>query len=487
MAAMVAMEASASGDTAVIPASEPRIATAPSPTADVTADLTSKPYDCTAGPSNLKKLWPAAKLHWCSQHRHDGSETSVERSPSPSAECNTQCLFDTKTATCKFRIQWATDHRFIGQLGSCELAHKFVLGYCPPCANCTLAGAICKPSPTTTLMTTKAAPVVSTSKPPPTTVRSSATTAPSKLFDCDAGYLNWANGWSSRKKTWCCAHARKGCVVSTSSLPFDCWDGYAHWELGWSDDKKRWCCGKEGLGCPSSKPKGGPTTPGPAAPPRRTTSTSSTTSTSTTLTPPAPTTSPWATSTGQVSPAPPASPASPLSPASPAPSRPSPSTSSSPSTSPAAPYACHVGLTNWQHGWSVEKIQWCCREEGLGCAAAPGPAPPYAPPPLPQGRDRSLTPSHGEMTQEWKPTAQASMREFDVRQKFQRGESQESFWRFQAFSVLFVIVFIGCLGVIAMTVLARRWTSFSYSRRLKAHHSYTELQLPESAEVTLLE
>ncbi|CAJ1358407.1 unnamed protein product, partial [Effrenium voratum] len=31
------------------------------------------------------------------------------------------------------------------------------------------------------------------------------------IYDCDAGFNNWKYGWSSPKKTWCCAHENKGC------------------------------------------------------------------------------------------------------------------------------------------------------------------------------------------------------------------------------------------------------------------------------------
>eukprot|EP00927_Polykrikos_kofoidii_P005992 TRINITY_DN12418_c0_g2_i1.p1 TRINITY_DN12418_c0_g2~~TRINITY_DN12418_c0_g2_i1.p1 ORF type:complete len:224 (+),score=32.92 TRINITY_DN12418_c0_g2_i1:98-673(+) len=36
-------------------------------------------------------------------------------------------------------------------------------------------------------------------------------------FDCDAGYLNWENGWSLAKIKWCCMHKYKACSVPTPS------------------------------------------------------------------------------------------------------------------------------------------------------------------------------------------------------------------------------------------------------------------------------
>jgi len=31
------------------------------------------------------------------------------------------------------------------------------------------------------------------------------------------------------------------------------------------------------------------------------------------------------------------------------------------------PYECDVGLTNWQEKWDQAKIEWCCKNHGLGC------------------------------------------------------------------------------------------------------------------------
>ncbi|CAK9066403.1 unnamed protein product, partial [Durusdinium trenchii] len=36
------------------------------------------------------------------------------------------------------------------------------------------------------------------------------------VYDCSAGYSNWMSGWSSGKKSWCCAHEQRGCPGSHS-------------------------------------------------------------------------------------------------------------------------------------------------------------------------------------------------------------------------------------------------------------------------------
>jgi hypothetical protein len=69
-------------------------------------------------------------------------------------------------------------------------------------------------------------------------------------FDCDAGYSNWHAGWSSAKKSWCCSHSNRGCVVSD---PYDCDAGFSNWQSGWSVGKKQWCCVHKSRGCAEKK------------------------------------------------------------------------------------------------------------------------------------------------------------------------------------------------------------------------------------------
>jgi len=37
-------------------------------------------------------------------------------------------------------------------------------------------------------------------------------------FDCDAGFANWAMGWSEQKKVWCCQQAGKGCAGGAAAV-----------------------------------------------------------------------------------------------------------------------------------------------------------------------------------------------------------------------------------------------------------------------------
>jgi len=87
-------------------------------------------------------------------------------------------------------------------------------------------------------------------------------------YDCSAGYSNWYFGWSKVKKRWCCDHRHRGCPgtwhgsmhlhaahiahgvgVATGKI-YDCDAGFANWLQGWSDSKKKWCCSRKNKGCP---------------------------------------------------------------------------------------------------------------------------------------------------------------------------------------------------------------------------------------------
>ncbi len=80
-----------------------------------------------------------------------------------------------------------------------------------------------------------------------------------RSFDCMAGYSNRKEGWSSKKKVYCCDKLQIGCdghfenleVIPISETDdYDCTAGYSNWPSDWSDDKKGFCCSKYELGCP---------------------------------------------------------------------------------------------------------------------------------------------------------------------------------------------------------------------------------------------
>ncbi|CAK9036648.1 unnamed protein product [Durusdinium trenchii] len=77
-------------------------------------------------------------------------------------------------------------------------------------------------------------------------------------YDCQAGFSNWYHGWSSNKKDWCCSHQQRGCPGTwhghwqhhvqvhvehgVGHGGYDCNAGASNWMQGWSSKKKDWCC-----------------------------------------------------------------------------------------------------------------------------------------------------------------------------------------------------------------------------------------------------
>lgn len=85
-------------------------------------------------------------------------------------------------------------------------------------------------------------------------------------YDCHSGYSNWYFGWSAHKKGWCCQNANMGCpgtwhgsyhlsahmmhgVGHAHGRIYDCNAGFSNWMQGWSDSKKDWCCQHNARGC----------------------------------------------------------------------------------------------------------------------------------------------------------------------------------------------------------------------------------------------
>jgi len=110
----------------------------------------------------------------------------------------------------------------------------------------------------------------------------------SQPYDCHAGYSNWQAGWSDSKKEFCCDHYKRGCP-HVVSLPFDCDAGFSNWQAGWSEPKKAWCCTHAQRGC---------------------------------------------------------------------------------FVATSLPYDCDAGFSNWQAGWSEPKKAWCCTHAQRGCFVA---------------------------------------------------------------------------------------------------------------------
>ena len=85
-------------------------------------------------------------------------------------------------------------------------------------------------------------------------------------YNCHAGYSNWYFGWSAHKKSWRCDHNSMGCpgtwhgsyhlethvthgVGHAQGRIYDCNAGFSNWKQGWSNSKQEWCCTHEKRGC----------------------------------------------------------------------------------------------------------------------------------------------------------------------------------------------------------------------------------------------
>eukprot|EP00438_Fugacium_kawagutii_P018240 Skav231322 [mRNA] locus=scaffold819:3266:10124:- [translate_table: standard] len=66
--------------------------------------------------------------------------------------------------------------------------------------------------------------------------------AEGRIYDCDAGFSNWMQGWSDSKKDWCCSKHNRGCVK------FHCNSDAVPWLHLTST--KRLCCSNFQKGCP---------------------------------------------------------------------------------------------------------------------------------------------------------------------------------------------------------------------------------------------
>jgi hypothetical protein len=89
-------------------------------------------------------------------------------------------------------------------------------------------------------------------------------------FDCRAGLWNWHEGWSQKKKNWCCANEKLGCekptqtttttsrasagggvpLLDADASQFNCFKDLDQWRDKWHSDKKEYCCHSV-VECPS--------------------------------------------------------------------------------------------------------------------------------------------------------------------------------------------------------------------------------------------
>ncbi|CAE7518123.1 slc38a2 [Symbiodinium sp. CCMP2592] len=193
-------------------------------------------FNCDVGFARWETDWSWTKKHWCCAHEQKGCQVPF----------NCQAgLASWRSGWSYSKQKWCCSHEHVGCLSSepfdCQ-ASADQHGWSEPkkhycCASHSLG---CE------------------------TTTSPATSLP---FDCSAGFSNWQHGWSYAKRLWCCHHDHRGCAEPTTessttttpattspvpTLPFNCHAGTANLDEGWSPKKKSWCCAHQHLGCPVS-------------------------------------------------------------------------------------------------------------------------------------------------------------------------------------------------------------------------------------------
>jgi len=171
------------------------------------------PFNCTAGLARWRTGWSVVKKDWCCNNKRIG------------------CLFNCSAGALRWKRGWS----------------KAKKDWCCQNQNFGCEGEVAKqttttgvPTEITTMLTTTTA-----AKPTTTAITTTITTTP---FDCQAGILRAAIGWSKEKQAWCCTDQQVGCIKG-DEMVFDCSQGIKNWETGWSIPKKEFCCRTSRVGC----------------------------------------------------------------------------------------------------------------------------------------------------------------------------------------------------------------------------------------------
>ena len=221
----------------------------------VLALATSGPYDCNAALKNFFRAWSPAKKHWCCRHEGKGCEGT---SP-PSVDAGsgkvwkhvqvngfwtwqavlalaTSGPYDCNAALKNFFRAWSPAKKH----WCCRHEGKGCEGTSPPSVDAG-SGKVWKHVQVNGYWTWQAA----------TALTHEVHQGHNNLqvhrvrYDCNAGFSNWLQGWSNKKKDWCCSHHNRGCQKH------DCFSGSPN---TWSAEKRSWCCTSFLRGCQGRRP-----------------------------------------------------------------------------------------------------------------------------------------------------------------------------------------------------------------------------------------
>jgi len=132
-----------------------RSAASPSAVVD---SMSAEPYDCVDQYHDWESLWSDNKMAWCCKHEQKGCTKATTSAAAPhvtslstadalrrptSAACMASCTFDSQTATCGQRVQFAAEYVFFAEADPCNEAHNMVLKECGSCSGCMLDATGC--------------------------------------------------------------------------------------------------------------------------------------------------------------------------------------------------------------------------------------------------------------------------------------------------------------------------------------------------------
>jgi len=150
-------------------------------------------YDCRQNLRHERAAWSADKKAWCCEKKGQACEHEHQENVALGGEaCESPCLFQGHTASCRTRVAWLLNHGYAERADGCQEALGEVQRQCvDACGRCTPAGVHC-----------------------PRAGAAGGADGPQvdgEDYDCDKQYWEWQSKWSDAKKRWCCKEQHRGC------------------------------------------------------------------------------------------------------------------------------------------------------------------------------------------------------------------------------------------------------------------------------------
>jgi len=192
--------------------------------------------------------WSGAKHDWCCSNFQKGCAATTLSA----LKCHAVCTHSGETATCLNRIHWTKQHVFSGRDNACALSYSQVQVECSVCRACSIEEAGCSVNVQTSAAFDCNAALMNFFRAWSPAKKQWCCTAQGKGCEgnqpphVDPGFgMVWKHVQVNGYWTWVAAHG-SGAPVK---LPYDCHAGLANFALGWSSGKRAWCCSNQHLGC----------------------------------------------------------------------------------------------------------------------------------------------------------------------------------------------------------------------------------------------